>query len=75
MAYITTRDTFDHRGVFVSKGSEITFKEGAKIPKWVIERDKFKPEMVKEEPKPADTKPKAAQEAVKKKVADLNNLA
>lgn len=75
MSYITTRDTFDHRGVFVRKGSPITFKEGAKIPKWVIEADKFKPEMVKEDPKPADTKPKATQEAVKKKVADLNNLA
>jgi len=75
MAYITTRDTFDHRGVFVRKGEAITFREGSKIPKWVVERDKFKPDMVKEEPKPADTKPKAAQEAVKKKVAQLNDLA
>lgn len=75
MSYITTRDTFDHRGVFVKKGSPITFKEGAKIPKWVIEADKFKPEMVKEDPKPADTKPKATQEAVRKKTAELQNLA
>lgn len=75
MAYITTRDTFDHRGIFVRKGEEITFREGTKIPKWVVSRDKFKPSDVQAEPKLADVKPKAAQEAVKKKAADLNNLA
>lgn len=74
MSYITTRDTFDHRGVFVKKGSPITFKEGAKIPKWVIEADKFKPADIPAEPKMADVKPKAAQEAVKKKAADTSNL-
>lgn len=74
MAYITTRDTFDHRGLFVRKGEPITFREGTKIPKWAVDADKFKPAMVKEEPKMADVKPKAAQEAVKKKAADTNNL-
>lgn len=75
MAYITTRDTFDHRGLFVRKGEPITFREGMKIPKWAVEADKFKPAMVKAEPVLADVKPKATQAAVKKKAADLNNLA
>ena len=73
--YITTRDAFDHRAVFVRKGEEITFPEGAEIPKWVVPRDKFKPDMVPAEPKVGDTKPIAAALASAKTRQQKSDLA
>ena len=73
--YVTLRDAFDHQGHCVKKGENITFPEGAKIPKWVVDADKFKPAMVPKEPAPADTKPAATKAAVEKKTSALRDLA